>query len=48
MAAVATAQPDAQKVFRAIAMIMNRREDAAKVVLKSVRKKGAEDRKKVS
>ncbi len=48
MVAVATAQPDAQKVFRAIAMIISSREDAVKVVLKSVRKKDAEDVKKAS
>ncbi len=48
MAAVKASQPDAQKVFRAIAMIISSREDTVKVVLKSVRKKDKEDVKKAS
>ena len=47
MAAAAT-KPDAQKVFRAIAMIMSRREDAAEVAGQSVKKKEAGDGKKAS
>lgn len=38
-------QPDAIKVFTAIAMIMSRREDAAKVTLTGVRKKHDEEKR---
>lgn len=43
MAAVRT-QPDAVKVFTAIAMIMSSREDAAKVTLVGVKKRDEEKR----
>ena len=39
-------QPDALKVFAAIAMIVNSREDSAKVKLTSVNQKDRERRKK--
>lgn len=38
-------QPDAIKVFTAIAMIVRRREDAAKVTLAGVRKKQKEEKR---
>ena len=38
-------QPDAIKVFTAIAMIVSRREDAAKVTLARVRKKHEEEKR---
>ena len=46
MAAIQNNTPDPMKAFRAIAMILNAREDGTKVRLVSVRK-ASEDAKKV-